>query len=252
MSLWVALRKELLEQWRTMRLLIVVAVFLVFGLSSPLLAKLTPEMIKLVPGGEVLALIIPPPSIADAVAQYIKNLSQFGAVLALLMTMGALAQEKDKGTLALIAVKPMPRGTVLLAKFLALAVSFALALLLSAVAGYYYTWVLFGAMDLAGWALLNGLLWLFVLVYVAVTLLASALTRSQVAAGGLGFAAVVILSVAGSIPRIGEYFPGQLLTWGAARLSGSHVTSWPALLVSVLIVAGSLLLAWMALERQEL
>ena len=76
-------KKKFVNEPGQMRLLIVVAVFLVFGLSSPLLAKLTPEMIKLVPGGKLLALIIPPPTIADAVAQYIKNLSQFGVLLAL-------------------------------------------------------------------------------------------------------------------------------------------------------------------------
>ena len=34
----------------------------------------------------------------DAVTQYIKNIGQFGVILALLLTMGAVAQEKDKGT----------------------------------------------------------------------------------------------------------------------------------------------------------
>ncbi len=252
MSFQVALRKELLEQWRTTRLLIVVVVFLALGLSSPLLARLTPELMKLVPGGEAFVPLIPAPTAADAVAQYVKNLSQFGVVLALLMAMGALALEKDKGTLALIVVKPMPRGAIVAAKFAALATSFAIATALAAAAGYYYTWVLFGSVEVAGWALLNVLLWLFFLVYTAVTLLASAITRSQVAAGGLGFAAVVTLSVAGSLPRVGEYFPGQLLVWGATRMTGSEVRSWPALVVSVAIVLGSLVLASVALQHQEL
>ena len=34
------LRKEILEQWRTYRFLIVAAVMVLFGLISPLLAKL--------------------------------------------------------------------------------------------------------------------------------------------------------------------------------------------------------------------
>ena len=42
--------KEMTEQWRTYRLLIVVAVMTVFGLASPLLAKLTPELLKSIPG----------------------------------------------------------------------------------------------------------------------------------------------------------------------------------------------------------
>ena len=50
-----ALAKEWLEQRRTHRLLIVCLIFLLFGLMSPLLAKFTPEIIKMVPGGEQIA-----------------------------------------------------------------------------------------------------------------------------------------------------------------------------------------------------
>jgi ABC-2 type transport system permease protein len=252
MSFWVALRKELLEQWRTLRLLIIVVVFVVFGLSSPLLAKLTPEILKLIPEGEAFAAMIPSPTMADAVAQYLKNLTQFGVILALLMGMGALAQEKDKGTLAMILVKPMPRGAVVLAKFVALAISFGLGIGLAAAAGYYYTMILFEPLDLAGWVALNGLLWLYVLVHVAVTVLASALTRSQVVAGGLGFGAVVILSVAGAIPPLGKYLPGQLLSWGASLVAGNPQVWWPAVAASLGIILCSLIVAWLALERQEL
>ncbi|NOZ73089.1 MAG: hypothetical protein GXP38_14485 [Chloroflexi bacterium] len=48
MSFLTALRKEWLELWRTYRLLVVGVVLLLFGLLSPLLAKYTPEIIKLI------------------------------------------------------------------------------------------------------------------------------------------------------------------------------------------------------------
>ena len=93
---WVALRKELIEQWRSYRLVVVGAVLLVFGLASPLLAKYGPEVIRLaLPEGEEILKLIPSPTAADAVAQYLKNISQFGILLAVLMTMGSVAQEKD-------------------------------------------------------------------------------------------------------------------------------------------------------------
>jgi hypothetical protein len=47
-----ALRKELLEQWRIRRLLVVAVVLLIFGLLSPLLARSTPELIGLLPEAE--------------------------------------------------------------------------------------------------------------------------------------------------------------------------------------------------------
>lgn len=248
----VALRKELFEQWRSYRLLVVVAMLLAFGLVSPLTAKFTPELMKLLPNGEEIAKLIPSPTTADAVAQYLKNSSQFGVVLALLMTMGAVAQEKDKGTAALVLVKPMPRPVFLWAKFVALGVTFIIGIVIAGVACYYYTLILFEALDLPRWLALNGLLLLFVLVYVALTLLCSTVSRSQVVAGGLAFGLVILLNGIGAIPRVGEFLPGQLLAWGAKLVAGSTEAAWSALWVSVGIIAAALAGAWAIFEKQEL
>jgi ABC-2 type transport system permease protein len=248
----VALRKELFEQWRSYRLLVVVVVLLAFGLLSPLAAKFTPELMKLLPNGEQIAKLIPSPTTADAVAQYLKNSSQFGVVLALLMTMGAVAQEKDKGTAALVLVKPMPRIAFLWAKFAALAVTFMIGIMVAGAACYYYTSILFEALDIPHWFALNGLLLLYVLVYVALTLLCSTVSRSQVVAGGLAFGLVFLFAGISAIPSMGELLPGQLLAWGAGLVAGSTKAAWSALWVSVAVIAAALAGAWVIFERQEL
>ena len=252
MIFFTALRKELLEQWRSYRLLIVGAVLVVFGMTSPLLAKLTPELIKLVPEGESLAALIPAPTAADAVAQYAKNMNQFGVVLALLVTMGAVAQEKDKGTAAMMLVKPMPRSVFLMAKFAALSLTFAGSIALAAVGSYVYTRVLFGALDASAWLALNLLFLVFVLVFVALTLLCSTLMRSAVAAGGLAFGGLVVLSILSALPAISQVLPGQLIVWGSGLALGADIAAWPALGVSLALIAISLVGAWLVFERQEL
>jgi ABC-2 type transport system permease protein len=248
----VALRKELIEQWRSYRLLIAAVILAIFGLLSPLTAKYTPELIKLVPNGEAIAKLIPPPTAMDAVAQYVKNLSQFGVILALLMTMGVVAQEKDKGTAAMMLAKPMPRGVFLGAKFVALGLTFAASIAIAGAAGYYYTLLLFEVLDVGRWLVLNGLMLLFVLVYVALTLFCSTVTKSQVAAGGLALGLLLVLAIPGSLPKVGEYLPGQLITWGAGLMAGSTDPYWPALWVSVGIIVAALAGAWLIFERQEL
>jgi ABC-2 type transport system permease protein len=252
MSFFASLRKEWLEQWRTYRLLVVAAILVAFGMASPLLAKFMPELLKAVPGGEQFAGLIPPPTIADAVGQYIKNTSQFAVILALLVTMGAVAQEKDKGTAAMMLVKPLPRSAFVLAKFCAISVTFLLSVTLAGLAAYFYTLVLFGALDLGRWLALNGLIWLYTLFYVAATLLFSTLVRSQAAAIGLGFGVILLLSIIGAVPALGQYLPAQLVTWGAGLLLGHAATSWSALGVTLGLIAACLLAAWLALERQEL
>ncbi len=248
----VALRKELIEQWRSYRLLIAAVILIIFGLLSPLTARYTPELMKLLPNGEEIAKLIPPPTAMDAAREYAENISQFGVILALLMTMGVVAQEKDKGTAAVMLVKPMPRGVFLGAKFVALGLTFAASIAIAGAAGYYYTLLLFEALDVGRWLALNGLMLLFVLVYVALTLLCSTVTKSQVAAGGLAFGLLLVLAIPGSLPKIGEYLPGQLITWGAGLMAGSVNAYWPALWVSIGLIAASLVGAWLIFERQEL
>jgi len=247
-----SLRKEVLELARTHRLLILAIVLIVFGLLSPLLARLMPDLIRLVPGGEDLAPLIPTPTMADAVTQYVKNMSQFGLLLALLMTMGAVAQEKERGTAVLMLVKPLPRPVFLLAKFVALALAFLVCLTLAALGGYYYTLLLFAPPDPWAWLALNLLLWLYMLVYVAVTLLASVLARSQVAAAGIGVGLAMALGIVGAVPGLGQYLPGQLPAWGAALVFDATARSWPALWISLGLILACLLAAWAAFRRQEL
>ncbi|EPD10716.1 hypothetical protein Lpp48_08273, partial [Lacticaseibacillus paracasei subsp. paracasei Lpp48] len=57
-------KKELLESWRTHRLLILTVVFLIFGILSPLIAKLMPELLKGGLGGIKVA--VPKPTSLDA------------------------------------------------------------------------------------------------------------------------------------------------------------------------------------------
>jgi ABC-2 type transport system permease protein len=252
MSLFTAFRKEWMELIRTYRLLIVAVVLVFFGLTSPLLAKFTPEIITLIPGGDTISLLIPTPTVWDAITQYVKNVTQFSIILAMLLTMGVVAQEKDKGTAAMILVKPMPRVAFLSAKFIALASMFAICLLAAGIACYYYTLLLFEAMDMLHWLGLNALLFLYLMVYIAITLFCSTLTKSQAAAGGMALGLVAILGILGVIPNLGKYLPGELIGTASRLMQGDTSASWSAFGVSVGLIVISLLAAWIVFRKQEL
>jgi ABC-2 type transport system permease protein len=247
-----ALGKEILEQWRTYRMLIVVAVLTIFGLTSPLIAKYSPEMIRLLPNGDQISELIPEPTAADSVAQYLKNGTQFGILLALLMGMGSVSLEKDKGTAALMLSKPLSRGAFLWAKFAALAITFGIGIAISGAAGYLYTWIIFESLEIGAWVGMNLLLYLFLLVFLSITLFSSTLTSSQVLSGGAAFGLMLILSSLGAFPVIGEYFPAQLTRWGTALVLGENLSSWPAIASSVSLILISLLGGQFIFGKQEL
>jgi len=251
MSVFIAFRKEWLELIRSYRLLIVAVVLVFFGLSSPFLTKYTPELMTLIPTGKI-TISMPPPTIADSIAQYTKNMGQFGIILGLLLSMGAIAQEKDKGTAAMMLVKPLPRGAFLSAKFLGLAAMFAVSLASAASACYYYTLLLFESMDILHWLVLNLLLLVYIMVIVAITLLCSTVTRSQAAAVGIAIVLLVIGWLAGGVLGLGDYLPGELITWGMRLMQGDTTVSWVALGVSLGLIVAPLLAAGLIFRNQEL
>jgi ABC-2 type transport system permease protein len=253
MNFIMVLRKEMLEQWRTRRLLIVAAVLVLFGLASPVLAKMIPDLLASIPDLPAgLAGIIPEPGMADAVAQYVKNMSQFGILLAVLMSMGAVSQEKERGTAVMMLSHPVSRLNFLLAKFAALALVFALSLALAGLGCWYYTLLLFGALDWAPFLAMNALMLVVFMVYCAVTLLCSTLARTQAAGAGLAFAALVLVAGVGSLPRLSEYFPGALFAWGGSLVLGGDVSGWSALWISLAAVLVCLTAAWLVFRNQEI
>jgi len=248
----VQLRKELLELWRTRKLIVVLAVLVAFGFMSPIFAKITPDLIESMGEGQMNGVIIqiPEPTQKDAIDQFIKNMTQFGLLLAVLMSFGAVVGERERGQAALMFPHPLPREVFVLAKFAALILLFAGGMLLGAGATYLYTALLFDAPDPGGFAALIALMMLGLAGGVAVSLLASTLGRSMTGAGGIAFVFVLIVLLAGMFTHLA---PGALLDWGRALAVGDHAPArWGALIVSLAIPALSVGGSCVLLRRQEI
>ncbi len=248
----VLLRKELLEQWRTLRLPLAAVIFALIGLSSPLLARFTTEILKAV-AGDQLPLVLPPPTTADSVDQLAKNVTQLGALIAILIAAGSVAPEKERGTAALILVRPVSRAGFLLAKVAALGVTFAVSLALAVAGWWFYTLVLFEALPIGGVLAAAVLDWLFLMAWVALTFLASTLTRSTLAAAGLGVTALIGVGILGIVPPLAAWLPYGLVSVARGFALGLDVTdAWKPVAGTVIVIAASVFLAWLSFRRQEL
>jgi len=257
-GLSILLRKELLESWRTYRLPIVVGLFAFVGLSSPLVAKLLPEIIKAA-GGEGLGVIaIPTPTAADAVLQVQKNLGQFGALAAILLAMGAVATELERGTAAFVLVHPVGRGTFLAAKAIAIGLVLALSVTVAIALGWFYTTILFAPPDVLGWVALGVLSWLALGAWAALTFLASVVTGSSIAAAGLGFVALITVSILAAVPAFDRWTPSGLsepasaLAIGASNAAELGIDLWVPVASTIVLIAVCIGLAVVSLRRREL
>ena len=254
-GLGVLVRKELLESWRTLRLPIIAGLFLFVGLSSPLLAKFLPEIITAAGGDQFGAFPIPTPVMTDAIDQLWKNLAQFGAFAAIILAMGAVSGELDRGTAAFVLSKTATRGAFLAAKVVAIGAVLGLSTILAVVLGWIYTAILFEPPAPAGWVALAAMAWLGLCGWAAITFLASVVTGSTAAAAGIGFVALLVLSVVSAIPNVSRFGPGGLAEPAVALAAGAPVEAGGVLVPvfsTVVLIGVSLALAAWSFRRREI
>ncbi len=247
-SFFVLFRKEFKGQLKTYRFLIVVALFFVFGLGTPLLLK---YLHALVPA-ENVAIGIPEFTAVDAVQSYISSLGQLGLVAAILVAMGSVASERESGTAAMTLSKPVGCGSFIVAKLAALAVTFGVAIAVGAAGCYLYTVVLFGnpgGFDFFIATLLGALYLLFCL---AVTVMYSGFVRTPIVAGGLSLVTLAVIAGTAGLPGMKHYSPGALLDWADNIASAGGPNSWWVLVVSVALIIITTVIGWQVFKRKEL
>ena len=251
------LRKEILENRRTHRLLILSVVLLVFGMLSPVVARFTPEIIRMAAGDgadtDVLMQLIADPTVIDAVDQYLKNLTQIGMLVLVLLAMGLVAGEKDRKTAVLLLVRPVRRSDFLMAKFSAFALSLCLCLAASGLLCFLYTGLLFGEwLDAPAFAAINGLMLLYLLVPTTLTFFGSTISRNSVLAACIGLGGWMALNLLGSINPLRDYMPGRLSAAAAGLARGMPFDAWTAVLTSLALIIVCLICAAGIFQKQEL
>lgn len=114
--------------------------------------------------------------------------------------------------------------------------------------GWFYTAILFEPMPIGGWVSLALLAWLGLCAWAAITFLAGTVTGSTAAAAGIGFAALLVLSIASAIPAVSALGPGGLAAPAMALATGAPADAadilTPVLSTVVLIGLALGLSAW--------
>ena len=83
------------------------------------------------------------------------------------------------------------------------------------------------------------LAWLGLAAWAAITFLASTATGSTAAAAGIGFGALIVLSLLSAIPNVGRFLPGGLAEPATALAVGAPVATGDVLVpaVSTVVIA---------------
>jgi ABC-2 type transport system permease protein len=235
-------RRDIKEEVRTYRLWVTLAIFLVFGITAPLIMKNLP---KLIPQSEMITVIVSEPTVADAASQFFDYLLQLGMLLMILLGMGCVAGERAQGVLPLVLSKPVKRREFLASKVLVNGGMMVIALALGAAVFYGYTVLVFEYFSPVG--VLQSVIpaALFLLLILAITIFWSVLAPSSIAAAGLAFLTAIIITVVPSLfPAIKRYGPSYLLESSKAIAAGGKGLADP--LAAMLVSAGLIIILLIA------
>jgi ABC-2 type transport system permease protein len=249
------LGKEFREILRTYKIWVVPAIFLFFGLLSPVAVKLLPELLKPQMEAQGIVIELPLPKAADSFLQFYKNLAQLGMLAIILVSMGLVSEERSRGILELLLAKPLSRTAVIVSKFVAQTVLVGGSIILGAAACYFYTLALFEGGRLLPFVQGTVLFLAYDALIIALALFFSSVLRSQIAAGGLALISFFLLSTLPLIHRLfAEYSPSVLTSLANDIVAGKadfSAAGWPAVsslsLTLLLLALGSIIF-----NRQEL
>lgn len=249
----VFLKKEFREILRTHKIYVVPCIFLFFAISSPLIAKMTPELLKsMMPNFEIA---LPAPTAADSYLQLFKNLNQIGILAVIFTSIGLVADEKVRGTAILMLTKPVPKWSFIMSKFIATSALVLSSTLLAYFVCLYYTVFLFKEALFIVSAQAIILAVAYYLLIIAITLLASTISRSPALSGAFSIGSFFLLSILPALHKsLAKYTPGALTTFQDKLLVGTATFSEvvPALVITLAAMAVLLILTVLIFKHQEL
>ena len=224
-------KKELVESSRTYKLLIMLTVFFIFGMMSPLTAKILPQILsQFMPEG--ITITLPEPSAIDSWGQFFKNISQMGLILMVIVFSGVLSTELSRGTLINILTKGLSRSTVILSKYTGMAVIWTTSLVLAFLVCWGYTAYLFPGSGIVNLLFSVFCLWLFGMFLLAVLLFASTLIKNNYGCMVITGAIVVVLTICNIVPVLKKINPYSLVVENVSLLT--NITKVQDLVYSVL------------------
>ncbi len=247
------IRKEFMEQFRTGKALILLAVFFLFGMMSPLLAKLMPEILGSMEM-QGIKIVLPEPTATDAYAQFFKNFTQMGILILLLVFGQTLSNELTRGTLINILAKGLPRHSVLLSKYIAAVSLWSFGYAMAAGVNIGYTIYLFRDAKVNQLFLALFCLWLFGCLILVMILLSAVIAPGSF--GGLILTAfiIILMLLLGSFPSLDSYNPITLASENMNLINGITNADFliTPILVSLFFTLSSLVAAIIIFNKKRL
>ncbi len=249
----VFLKKEIFEYTKTYKLLIMLMVFAVFGITNPLMAKLLPEILGSLMADSI-SMSLPEATAFDAWTQFFKNATQMGLIVMTILFSSILSWELSKGTLIIMLTKGLSRTVVILSKYTCMVLVWTTSIALCFGLTYGYTVYLFPGDLTVNLLFSTFCLWLFGVFLLAVLLFSATLTKSNYGCLLITGTAIVVCMLVNIIPATHRYNPISLATDNLGLVTNSIEVSslYCPILISCLLSLFLVVLSVLIFRKKQL
>ena len=216
------LLKEWRESWRSFKLLWIPLVFLLLGISDPLMNYFMEDILNAVGNmPEGFMMTMPELQPADLLAASTGQFQSIGIIVLIAAYIGVFSRERQNGTATLLYVRPISFSALFLSKWLVASV----VAIVSAIAGYagsvYYTALLYGTVEWSKFLAMLATYSMWLLLVMAVTVAMSAAFQTSIAATIAIILVPIGLFIDLIIGAFWKYTPWKLANYGVALLTDS-------------------------------
>ncbi len=231
------IKKEFTENIRTYKLFIMIVVFLLIGIMSPVVAKLMPDIIKSAsPAG--MTINLKPPTALDSWTQFFKNIGQMGLLVLVIVFSGIMANELSKDTLINLLTKGLKRSTVIFSKLTVAVFIWTLSYIICLMVSYFYTAYFWEMNGMHNVFLSFFSLWLYGVLLIVLVILGGILFKNIYGSILLTGGAVVLMMVLSIAPKFQKYNPITLSSDNMALLTAHKAVSdfMPAVVICTILI----------------
>ncbi len=234
------MKKEWLENIRNYKIFWIPTVFVLLGITEPVVNYFLPQILESsggLPEGAVFEMPTPTPE--QILIAVMGQFQTIGIVVLILAYMGTIAGERKSGTATLFYVRPLSFSAYFFSKWTLASIISLMSVWLGFLVSYYYTFLFFGKVEWVNLLQLMAIYSVWVLLIVTFVVTASAVLPNSGLAATSAFAAYLLLQlVDGLFGMNWSISPVKIPQYAADCLTSvpDNTSLWEAIGIACLIM----------------
>lgn len=229
----VFIKKELIEALRSYKIMVILPIFFFFGVISPIVAKIMPELFKTIEG---VVIELPEAKLVDAWIQFYENMT-IQIFMFVIVFANTISNEVRKGTLTNLVVKGLPRKNIILAKFLFIVFIWTICFMCSVFSTNIISRSLLVG-EVSHLFLIMFSTWVFGILLISIMIFGSVLFKNLYGSILIVFLFYVFSSMLSVVPVIKIYHPYAIMVYSCNVLNATMepMALLPAFSISIIFI----------------